>query len=268
MYYLVDLKEQKTEVFKTKLDLLYYRFSKPEHGPLWYNPNETIPRMMDFLELNMTGKDTVTGMEKVPGKFWFYQGTTFPCYEEVATLRRYMVTDEQGRSIDIRTWLPEIALVKSGKYRPTHKKANAKEPVYRREPCGQGRKQHSHRVGYPAMWHRALAETLNEEDLALDAEVRPTRDHSGIRKRGIKDETSFERAERRASRSWTCSKCWKDQSKAGRQWAKHKKAQNSRFLRGSIDNSPMLYAHPEFLDDDCWVQFLMMELLTTCCGEV
>ena len=57
MYYLVDLKEQKTEVFKSKLDLLYYRFSKPEHRPLWWAPDEIIYRMMDFIELNVTGKD-------------------------------------------------------------------------------------------------------------------------------------------------------------------------------------------------------------------
>ena len=67
MYYLVDLKEQKAEVFKSKLDLLYYRFSKPEHRPLWWAPDEIIYRMMDFIELNVTGKDIVTGFEKVPG---------------------------------------------------------------------------------------------------------------------------------------------------------------------------------------------------------
>ena len=261
MYYLVDLKENKTIPFNSKLDLLYYCFSEPEHHPLWWAPDEIIPRMMDFIELNVTGKDIVTGFEKVPGKFWFYGGTAFPCYEKVATLRRYMVTDEQGRSIDIRTWLPEIALVKSGKYRPAHKTAVSKEPAYRREPCGQGRKQHFHRVGCPAMWRCSLAEAMDGEDLALEADVRPMRDHSGIRKRGIKDETSYERAERRASRSWTCSKCWKDQSKAGRQWAKHKKAKNGRFLRESIDNQPLLYAHPEFADDDYCFRLLMMEFI-------
>ena len=62
MYYLVDLKEQKTEVFKSKLDLLYYRFSKPEHRPLWWAPDEIIYRMMDFIELNVTGKDIVLSL--------------------------------------------------------------------------------------------------------------------------------------------------------------------------------------------------------------
>lgn len=33
MYYLVDLKENKTIPFNSKLDLLYYRFSEPEHHP-------------------------------------------------------------------------------------------------------------------------------------------------------------------------------------------------------------------------------------------
>lgn len=261
MYYLVDLKEKKTTPFSTKLDLLYYRFSKPERRPLWYNSNEIIPRMMDFAELNVTGKDTAIGMERVPGKFWFFDGTTFPCYEKVATLRRYKVTDVQGRSIDIRTWLQEIALVKSGKYRPTHKMADSKQPAYRREPCGQGHKHHFHRVGCPTMWHRSLAEAMDEEDLVLDAEVQPVRDHSGIRRRGIKDETSFERVERRASRSWTCSKCWKDQSKAGRQWAKNKKAQNGRFLRESIDKLSMLSTQAELTDDDYGVHPLMMEAI-------
>ena len=111
------------------------------------------------------------------------------------------------------------------------------------------------------MWHRSLAEAMGEEDLALEADVRPMRDHSGIRKRGIKDETSFERAERRASLSWTCSMGLKYHSMAGRLWANHKTPKNGRFLRESIDNLPLLYAHPEFADDDYCFRLLMMEFI-------
>lgn len=249
MYYLVDLKEKKTATFRTKLDLLYYRFSKPERRPLWYNPQEIIPRVMDFSELNVTGKDIVIGFELVSGKSFF------SCYEKVATLRRYMVTDELGKSIDIRTWLPEIVLVESGQYQPTYRMADSKQPMYRREPCGQGRKHHFHRVGCPAMWHRSMAEAAGVEDLALEADVRPLRNRSGIRKRGIEDEAPFEKAERRISRSWTCSKSWKDQTKAGRQWAKHKQAKDGRFLREGIEDLQLLCAYPDFEDDDdcsCW----------------
>ena len=55
--------------------------------------------------------------------------------------------------------------------------------------------------------------------------------------------------------------CIRDRSKAGRQWAKHKKAKNGRFLRESIDNLPLLYAHPEFADDDYCFRLLMMEFI-------
>ena len=69
MYYLVDLKENKTIPFNSKLDLLYYRFSEPEHHPLWWAPDEIIPRMMDFIELNVTGKDIVTALRRSPVSF-------------------------------------------------------------------------------------------------------------------------------------------------------------------------------------------------------
>lgn len=69
MYYLVDLKEQKTEVFKSKLDLLYYRFSKPEHRPLWWAPDEIIYRMMDFIELNVTARILLRALRRSPVSF-------------------------------------------------------------------------------------------------------------------------------------------------------------------------------------------------------
>ena len=94
----------------------------------------------DFFQLNVTGKDTHTAMEK-DGSWLHIQenGRSYviPTYKKVIYLRRYQVLDEDGRSVDIRTWPKSV-----WEWTPTY------PPCY--WPCGF--KSNYHRISGPSMW--------------------------------------------------------------------------------------------------------------------
>ncbi len=193
----------------------------------------------DFFQLNVTGKDTHTAMEK-DGSWLHIQenGRSYviPTYKKVIYLRRYQVLDEDGRSVDIRTWPKSV-----WEWTPTY------PPCY--WPCGF--KSNYHRISGPSMGrgtYRASMNVLDESELLDEALPLPIRDCSDVRFpfNGTDDVWSYYDGHHCHWRS----KSWKDQTKARKQWAKHKRKGENRedkwarhdrelamLLAGDSDNS-------------------------------
>lgn len=165
-----------------------------------------------FDELNMTGKDTVLHVVKdgliklkIRGEY-----TWVTNYKHVHDLRTYQVQDEDGRSVDIRSWGKDV-----WEYEP---------PRCTYVPRWMsGSKAHGHRSSGPSMWRgtfSASMESVDKAELLADGHPVPLRDNSGVRLPfttstvwDYYDEHFFHQK----------SKSWKDQTKARKQWAKHKR---------------------------------------------
>lgn len=225
MYYIIDLATNARYACDTKLDVIW-RYAVLCDCRMRYAAALTL----SFDNLNITGHDI--RMVRVPVGCQEIDGDFYTVYERQPYLRRYQVVDDADRSVDIRAWNDEIDAFRAGER--SARKYDTHEPVFRREPCGQGRKQRSHRIGLPAMWKTSLQDTLNNENDDL-AEYVAIRNHTKPRNRGISIGDGWDVYDRRLCGIWHSSKCWKDQSKSGRQWAKHKRGCSKRALREGAD---------------------------------
>lgn len=131
-------------------------------------------------------------------------------------IRRFQVLDEDGRSIDIRNWSYAI-------WHPVKKKS-----THWHFPCN-GFRSHWHRVKAPSGYRRLLAArsmVLDEDDLSL---LTPAQVNAILPQSKSELEryvTSYDWYDERVASSWKSSKCWKDQCKAPRQYARHKAREN------------------------------------------
>lgn len=226
MYYIIDLQNNVSYPCRDKLDVLE-RWQRVTRGSYSIYLTHSVP--LDFSQLNVTGKDCCP-VDECVGKYWDSKNELFwNSYVRVMRLKRFQVVDSDGRSIDIRAWKPEIALANAGHYPAKPSKEHI--PVFRREPAGWGRKVHGHRKGGCAMWRASMRELFcgNDDELA---EFQPVIDRSKSRNRGFSSGAGWDAVERRHNAGWASSKCWKDQSKSGRQWAKHKRGVSSKAIRG------------------------------------
>lgn len=225
MYYIIDLQNIVRYPCHDKLDVLE-RWQCVTRGSYPIYLTHGVP--LDFSQLNITGKDCCPVYERV-GMYWEPKNECFwNSYVRVMRLKRFQVIDSDGRSIDIRTWKPEIALANAGHYPAKPSKEHI--PVFRREPAGWGRKVHTHRKGGCTMWRASMREVFCGDDDEL-TEFRPVIDRSKSRNRGFSFDAGWDAVERRHNSSWTSSKCWKDQSKSGRQWAQHKRGVSGKAIR-------------------------------------
>lgn len=228
-YRLIDLYTGKEVKFDEKRSLLFY----------WgqYIGRSVSKRFaLDFEMLNVTGKDISTE----PFFIEAHAPLMRPTWQMHRVTRRYQVFDDEGRSVDIRKWSTEIADVESGKYVPWTRSSSSKETfTFRRGPVPYIRKQHAHRLGTESFFHASLI-ALEEKPLE-DTDISPVIDHSSVRKRGRKLKfESWDNAEMKANNKWN-RRCWKDSSKAPRQWAKHK----NRPFRITCRSSSMYEEDPE-----------------------
>ena len=121
----------------------------------------------DFSQLNITGNDTFTSMERCG---WLFTDIgVIPRYKRVCHLRRYQVLDEDDRSVDIRTWPKSV-----WEWAPSY------PPCY--WPCGF--KNNHHRTTGPSMWrgtYRASMDGLDEAELLEENLPLPIQDNTGVR---------------------------------------------------------------------------------------
>lgn len=137
---------------------------------------------------------------------------TYPIFQYGLKLHLYQVVDDDGRSLDIRTWPKDI-----WDYAPAHVSYCCEVTE---------RKCHVHRVNGPSMRHRtmeAAAEMVDWGEVELLG--LPMRDESTIRKKFLPSKTDLYRRRVNAN-----SRCWKNHGKSARQFAKHKKAVNKHNL--------------------------------------
>lgn len=139
-----------------------------------------------FRELNITGKDIKANGE----------------------LRQFQIRDEFGRPVDIRTWSDQTW--------------ETNQPAFDWGSFPHFGKRHLHRVGGPKMRLQTLRTLINgvdlgdvEQAIVLD-KSRPTRKSKDCSCRWTSDTRRYwNRAHVSPSR------CWKDQTKAKRQYARH-----------------------------------------------
>lgn len=137
---------------------------------------------------------------------------------EAYALRPYQVLDEDGRSVDPRTW-PEPE----------------KPKLYCTGFCGNGRRPHDHRVGGPAMHRqtlRAIANELTDSELSEWGLCASAKTHISIRRKMVMEKgDAWDFAEEKWIGKYRSSKCWKDQHKTRRQWGKHKSGLSAPVLQ-------------------------------------
>lgn len=177
---------------------------------------------MDFSELNVSGRDIK------PCSRWTFrwngaQYAAFQISNGPTELRRYQVLGENGRSIDIRMWMPEIKVITSrerfgydcmdGNAIPCHL-----EPGYRKEPCGEGAKRVMHRAGCSSMWKQNIIDgcRYKSQDDPEDDYI-PILDHTKARKRVDPTNGNTDNVYRFGG-----DRCWKNQ-RGAKQWGKHTK---------------------------------------------
>lgn len=182
-------------------------------------------RRLDTTELNISGKDCRNAAihPEMQGHFF-----SIP-FRSTPVLRTTMVLDEYGRPVDVREWTEAIRRVESG-YEPCAKWCQEPDPMYRKGPCGLGRKRHDHCICGPAMWHRTYR-NLGHTDYLEDLDMVPTRTR-GLSVRKPEPSHSVEKTNRR----YSGSKSWKDQSKSCAQWGKHKRGAGRNPLRSLYPN--------------------------------
>lgn len=155
-----------------------------------------------FDELSMTDYDT--RVIRLP-----LFGTEF--YREIKTLRTDRVYDSDDRIIDIRLWdeCNEVLFPKRSRVYYCH---------------NFGSKRHHHRVSGPSFLHRDLRNRGKEEGLSY----KPSK---------VSAADAWDICERRYFAVYSSSKSWKDQTKAKKQWCKHK----SKYEYESIKELNRIY---------------------------
>ena len=191
MYFVHDLYDDTCVKFGSMTDVAYWWRKKAGR---------------DFSQLNITGNDTFTSMERCG---WLFTDIgVIPRYKKVCHLRRYQVLDEDDRSVDIRTWPKSV-----WEWAPSY------PPCY--WPCGF--KNNHHRTTGPSMWrgtYRASMDGLDEAELLEENLPLPIQDNTGVRLPFNGTDRVWDYYDSHYFH-WR-SKSWKDQTKARKQWAKHK----------------------------------------------
>lgn len=211
MYYLRDLLSETATPFPDAPSLA--RAWRARFGP-------------SFDELNVTGRDTRAGMvTRIAGR------PARVILERVEWPRRFQVLDEDGRSVDIRAW-PEAVF----RDEPRHPRRwfDASAGRHRGNP---------HRRG-PTLQLGAMREAADRTYLD-ECDARPTRDDSGVRRKAALTPGEF--ADRCGAR-WKKSDSWKDQTRAPRQFARHKRGVGARALSETRRVEP-----PRREDDDAYL---------------
>lgn len=200
MYYLHNLYDGTVRTFLTKC-LLAQAWLCLFHGRC-------------FQMLNLTGNDTfayrsITGWRDIQNE----DGTAdqVPIYKTIYALREYMVTDKNGRILDIRLWEPSVW-----------------ENTPARRAFGSayhsGAKSHRRRASGPFGHHRTLQQMADDsfleetEDYEILGQSMKPRNKTVIR--GAIDYSYYEKWH---ARSYYVPRCWKDQSKARHQYNRHHK---------------------------------------------
>lgn len=252
MYYIVYLPTGDYYLCNTKLEVISIWFTRIHCFDL-YDSDDTKAL---FKELNVTGNDTV----KVT---WFDDKT----YEY---LRPYQVLDENGRSCDIRTWMEEIEMFQKGiKVRPLSKVCKMGEvPRYRVDPICGIRKRHSHRALGPTMWKRAMQEIegLNLYMSSVESEdgLCSIKYNVKFRDRGIGVDTIWDGYESKWHNRYSSSKCWKDQTKARKQWGRRAKGTLKTESLSTIARKNAVFAEMVEIEEVWKEQEALLEAETEC----
>lgn len=228
MFYIINLMTMAVVASAaSKLELLCAKDSSTTFGgtPVFLRFDRMqVKWRLDFSELNVTGKDIAPNANYrycwVDGAYAAYRVSA-----DAPTPRRYQVLDDDGRSVDIRTWKREIELLMKNGPDIARSKSVEHLPRFREEPSGCGRKQHCHRRSCPAMTKQNLICEANIED-ALDgvpARYLPVIDHSKARRRNCARAALGALDSMAEMKMRYGLKSWKHQSKSARQWCKHKK---------------------------------------------
>lgn len=235
MFYLHDLYTGKIIEFSSKQALLWHWKRLIRHTVCRLNPitghfdknlgaaalicgyeNKDIHWAPDFTDLNLSGKD-------------FYSPYIYA--PEMGKLKRYMVLDQDGHSVDIRMWTKEINEVSDTNINRWHsaRPESKNQPRFRMDPCGYGRKDHHHRVSAQAL----MFSTLRREqiDPMEEVEITPIRGSAEPRTTispVMMDDATAAKSIRNhydgSNQSWKKTKC-------GKQWAKHKKGVKPQSIR-------------------------------------
>lgn len=167
-----------------------------------------------FDELNVTGRDSRAGViRRVVRAGGDSDGETLVVHERVEWSRRFQVLDEDGRSVDVREWPEDVF------------RTERRAPRRCRAANHGGRAAHPHRRG-PTLQLGAIRAAADRTYLD-ECDERPTRDNSGIRRKATM--TAAEFGDHCGSR-WKKSDSWKDQTRAPRQFARHKHGVGARAL--------------------------------------
>lgn len=240
MYYIIDLTKNTTHAFEDKLNLLY-GWKKLTYPRVW--PTSLAP--FNFKELNVTGKDSYPA-EIPTGEYTYSEDLGFYIcvYKTIQKMKTFQVRDDDGRSLDIRLWKDEIALIDDG-WTPQHHGFRLDEGKFREGPWPHTGKPHAHCCSGPAMWHRFVQETTRNHQDELE-DYRPVQDKTKVRTRGLNLDSSWNIFDRKYFKKHSLS--WKDQSKAAHQWARHKKGVTKRHLRNAKRWKPQSMHETDYLD--------------------
>ena len=195
MYYIKDLRNDLTLTFPDQKAVCF-----------WWTRTQG---RNNFSDLNVTGHDTVTRKEMC-GTTWYAGLGYVPNYRHVSYLRRYQVLDNDHRSIDIRNWPDDCwDMPKYG---------------YGWSIFANGSKNHVHRVSGPSGHRRTLRAKAKAESFRDEVnEIPVVRDKSKVRAKTVMGSgDAWDYYEFAHAKHWTSSKCWKDQHKNPKQYAKHK----------------------------------------------
>lgn len=174
----------------------------------WKGKFTDIKGFVSFSELNVTGKDLKLTAVHTGGYIQVF-GCILPEYRKTLVPRRFQVFDCDGRSVDVRLY--------------THMELSAVKPCHSVPSWMPGAKTHYHRVSGPAMHHRSLQQAFDDSytDELHAIGLVPMRGDGAMRRKVASSRRTLSRFSRGAGNFHDLS--WKNQSKAVRQWARHKK---------------------------------------------
>lgn len=195
MYHLIDLTNQTRISFETKIDLLaHWRFR------LYFDARNVVPAPLNFKDLNITGND-MYGSPIVSLR-----------------MRRFQVLDDDGRSLDIRTWAEEIEIVNAMKHFPYYQHISS-QASFRIDPAVSGSKTPRRKDRCGALTLQRLRDRVGTQELDYEDELlgfTPIRDNSAPRSRNSAMQgDGKQRCKQRKCRSW------KSHTKNTSQWARH-----------------------------------------------
>ena len=220
MYYLMNIATSKCITrTKTKMEMLIS----------WMNIVNGINRYclihrkydnINFDNLNLTGKDTITKQDAI-----FDTNLKMIVYKSYRTLRMYQILDEFGRSIDARLWKEEIQRILSGNILYDTYITSIKHLTFRQASVFTGAKRHCHRIHLPKMMvqfasQRNAASHENRDELYDIGLTDHMIVHSKPRSRHTIEDATID-IDYKVNQRYGV-KNWKKQTKNATQWEKHK----------------------------------------------